>query len=506
MERKIVIQLHSLLETRDNPTVLIDSNYRIVAANKAYCSSYGVPQNQIIGKACHEVSHRSSVPCHQNGEHCPHQHVFATSSPCEVLHTHYDFENKPDHVRINAHPIHDAGGQLFLMESIHRLAPKLDINCEEMRMAGKSPAFLKFFDNLALAAKSVSSVWLFGESGVGKELAARFLHEHSSRAKKPYVEINCAALPESLCESEMFGHEKGAFTGSLRAKRGLFELADGGTLFLDEIGDLPLSMQGKLLRVLDKGEFRRLGSETTLKCDVRIISATNRDLAQMVKDGSFRQDLFFRIAGFKVVIPPLRERREDIPAISELILSHLSRDAGLIYKLTRDALKKLLDYDYPGNIRELKSVLIKATAQCKHGVIHADEISYDHLPGCGCTQDTPTQAVGGPISSEAKSPAAATDLSVKPSVNYGRRKTDIPGNPQPVANSGAAGQFTRRNSDKPAAREERTDNNLASIEKQEILKLLGLYDNRRIVADKLGISERTLYRKLKKYGLEKITA
>jgi len=492
---KIVIPLHSLLGTRDTPTVLVDREYKIVAANKAYCDSYGIPQDRIVGKRCHEVSHRSEVPCHLNGEQCPHQDVFATAQPCEVLHTHYDFQNRPDHVRIRAHPIHDSQGKMYLMESIDRLAPQLDINCEEMRMVGKSQAFLQFFEEVSIAAKTRAPIWLYGESGVGKELAARFLHEHSARAGKAYVDLNCAAIPESLCESELFGYEKGAFTGGQRAKRGLFELADGGTLFLDEIGELPLSMQGKLLRVLDSGEYRRLGSEVTHKCDVRVVAATNRDLAQMVREGDFRQDLFYRIAGFKVVIPALRERKTDIPAISQLLLSHLTKETGVVYQLSQGALDKLVAHDYPGNIRELRSVLIKASVHCKHGVINTDEIDFDHQPGCVCTQAELPPPRAAAILQEA--PPAQSDNSP---VLYGRRSSDQPGN---VVRS-AAQPYARRNSDSSSVQEFDTNHSLARNEELSIQKLLEQFGNRRVVADKLGISERTLYRKLKKYGLDAI--
>lgn len=320
---------------------------------------------------------------------------------------------------------------------------------------------------------------------MGKELAARFVHEHSNRAGKAYVELNCASIPESLCESELFGYEKGAFTGGQRAKRGLFELADGGTLFLDEIGDLPLAMQGKLLRVLDSGEFRRLGAENTRKCDVRVVAATNRDLAQMVKEGTFRQDLYYRIAGYKVAIPPLRERRDDIPAIAQLVLGHLTQETGVVYRLTQEALGKLLDYEYPGNIRELRSVLVKASARCRHGVIHPDDIDFEHMPGCTCTQEFPE-----PVTPEGEP------------VRYGRRSTDrAGGSPAPSPALGLA----RRADDSPADATDERDLRLDRHEEQSIRLLIQQYGKRRIVADKLGISERTLYRKLKKYGLDKLT-
>ena len=485
MDRQIVVPLFSLLETRDNPTVLVDKHYRIVAANKAYCTSYGVPADEIVGKTCHSVSHHSDRPCHLNGEQCPHQAVFATSAPSEALHTHIDFQGRPDHVRILAHPIHDAHSQMYMMESIHRLAPRIDIDCDEMRMAGQSPAFLHFYEELSTAARTAAPVWLYGESGVGKELAARFLHEHSSRAKKAYVELNCASIPESLCESELFGYDKGAFTGGVRAKRGLFELADGGTLFLDEIGDLPLAMQSKLLRVLDSGEFRRLGSESTLKCDVRIVSATNRDLAAMVREGSFRQDLYYRIVGYKVTLPPLRDRKQDIRPIAEIILNRLSKEMGVVYRLAQDALDLLLTHDYPGNIRELRSVLIKASAQCKHGIIQGADISFEHLPGCLCTEGEPATF--------AKLTTPGAD---GVTVNFGRRSTD---RIDPGLEQNRVSQPTRRVSDDTASAE--SELSLAQIEEMNIRKLMAQLDNRRVVADKLGISERTLYRKLKKYGL-----
>jgi transcriptional regulator with PAS, ATPase and Fis domain len=488
MDKQIVVSLFSLLETRDNPTVLVDGNYRIVAANKAYCKSYRVPPDQIVGKTCHEVSHRSPRPCHMNGEQCPHRELFETRQPCEVLHTHIDFEGRPDHVRILAHPIHDIDGRMYLMESIHRLAPRLELSSDEIRMAGKSPAFLGFLETLSNAARTSASVWLYGESGAGKESAAHYLHDHSARAKKAYVEMNCAAIPENLCESELFGHEKGAFTGAVRLRRGLFELADGGTLFLDEIGDLPLSMQGKLLRVLDSGEYRRLGSETVHKCDVRVVAATNRDLAKMVAEGSFRQDLYYRIAGYKVTIPPLRERREDIPVLAQIVLNRVGSETGLVYRLAQDALAVLMDYDYPGNIRELRSIMIKATARCKHGVIHLEDISFDHVPGCACTQETPQAVRAEPVSMR---PALGRQL-------YGRRSSDRDAGPAAELN-----RIERRGSASARAEAAETeDDKLTNLEKQKISRLLAQYGNRRLVAGKLGISERTLYRKIKCYGLD----
>jgi len=229
---------------------------------------------------------------------------------------------------------------------------------------------------------------------------------------------------------------------------------------------------------------------------VRVVAATNRDLAQMVREGSFRQDLFYRIAGFKVVIPSLRERRTDIPALSQLLLSHLTKETGVVYQLTQGALEKLVAYDYPGNVRELRSVLVKASVRCKHGVISADEICFDHLPGCTCTQaelPPPRPAVA----LQRATPAALSETSP---VLYGRRSTDRPGG----VVRGAAQPYARRNSDRSPVQEPETNHSLARNEELSIQKLLEQFGNRRVVADKLGISERTLYRKLKKYGLDTI--
>jgi transcriptional regulator with PAS, ATPase and Fis domain len=471
MHESIVVQLQSMLDTRDNPAVVVDHEYRIVAANAAYCASYGIPQDAIVGKACHEVSHRSDRPCHMNGEECPHRTVFSQGQPSEVLHTHVDFHGRPDYVRIHAYPLSDGNGQTYLMESIHRLAPKLEIGCDEMRMAGNTPAFLRFFEDLATAARSNAPIWLYGESGVGKELAARFLHEHSSRAGKAYVELNCASIPESLCESELFGYERGAFTGGHRSKRGLFELADGGTLFLDEIGDLPLVMQGKLLRVLDSGEYRPLGSEKALRCNVRVVAATNRDLQQMVGEGSFRLDLYYRIAGYKVTIPPLRERKGDIAAISGLILRRLESESGQQYSLGQGALEVLEAYGFPGNIRELRSVLIKAAVQCERGVIKAGDIDFQHGSGCACVPGV-----------EEKPSARAVRLETNAGLQEFGEELTIQG-----------GKGLREN--EPLYP-------LQQYEETSIRRLMRQFGNRRVVAEKLGISERTLYRKLKKYGIE----
>jgi two-component system nitrogen regulation response regulator NtrX len=217
---------------------------------------------------------------------------------------------------------------------------------------------IQLSEQLDMAAKSNSRVLILGESGAGKELVAHVLHENSARAGKPFIEMNCAAIPQELIESELFGHEKGSFTGAFERKKGKFELADEGTLFLDEIGDMSLSTQAKVLRVIETQEFQRVGGSKNIKVDVRIISATNKDLAEEVKKGSFREDLLYRLNVIPLHIPPLRERKDDIPELVDYFLEYFAAEYGQKpKKITPDGLKMLEVYDWPGNIRELRNVI-----------------------------------------------------------------------------------------------------------------------------------------------------
>ncbi|MDP2829959.1 MAG: sigma 54-interacting transcriptional regulator [Sulfuricellaceae bacterium] len=439
---QVPVQIQSLIDTQENPFVLIDKDYRIVAANHAYCMRYGTTEEQVVGRACHEISHHSSAPCHLNGETCPHQQVFEEARAQQVMHTHYDHHNRPEHVRIQGHPVQGLNGELYLGEAIYPFAPSTAMDCDEMRMIGKSSAFLNCVDNLTRVAESEASILLYGPSGVGKELAAQYVHRRSSRTGKAFVAVDCASIAESVFESEMFGHEKGAFTGCVGRKLGLFELADGGTLFLDEIGEVPLSMQAKLLRVLESGEYRRVGGTETLRCDARIVSATNRDLLEMVDKGQFRLDLYYRIAGIDITLPTLKERRQDIPAMSNALLHRLSGDGR--FDLGKDAIVKLMDYDFPGNIRELRNILQKALVLSNDGMIHAEHIRFDNA-------------------------------------------TSLP----PVQKAG-----------RKSAKSETSDTSIAELEVAHITRLLEIHGgHRRKVAEILGISERTLYRKLILYGL-----
>jgi DNA-binding NtrC family response regulator len=231
---------------------------------------------------------------------------------------------------------------------------------------GVSPAMQQVFDTVLQVAPSRASVLIAGESGTGKELIAAAIHEHSPRAKRPFVKLHCAALAESLLESELFGHERGAFTGAVGRREGRFEQADGGTLFLDEIGEISPSTQVKLLRFLQEHEFERVGGNTTIKVDVRIITATNRNLLQRVKEGQFREDLYYRLNVVSVEMPPLRGRPSDIPLLASHFLRKYSAENGkTIEGFTDDALAKLANYSWPGNVRELENAVERAVVVCK---------------------------------------------------------------------------------------------------------------------------------------------
>lgn len=240
---------------------------------------------------------------------------------------------------------------------------------------GSSPALEALLKTAKKAAATDASVMINGQSGVGKELFARFIHENSPRSSAPFVAINMAAIPENLLESELYGYEKGAFTDATATKKGLFELAEGGTLFLDEIGEMPANLQAKLLRVIQERELMRVGGSKPFKINVRIVSATNADLGEKIKNGEFREDLFYRLNTIPLSVPPLKERKDEIEGIANSVLSRVSSAYNLgAKKLGKDALKALLAYDYPGNIRELVSIIERAAI-----LSESEEISKSDL-------------------------------------------------------------------------------------------------------------------------------
>lgn len=266
----------------------------------------------------------------------------------------------------------------LILENIYLKEELQSRENEFNKIIGKSPVMQQLFELIKRVAPTKTTVTIFGESGTGKELIARAIHEHSPRCDKPFVVVNCVAIPETLLESELFGHVKGAFTDAITTKPGKFELADGGTIFLDEIGDMSLALQGKILRVLQEREIEPVGGTVAKKVDVRIIAATNRSLPDLVKQGKFREDLYFRLNVVPIIVPPLRERKEDIPYLAQYFLSKYSKEAGKkIDGITPNALELLQNYNYPGNVRELENLIERAVVLCTKNYLDVEDFLLD---------------------------------------------------------------------------------------------------------------------------------
>jgi transcriptional regulator with PAS, ATPase and Fis domain len=256
------------------------------------------------------------------------------------------------------------------------LAERLDLTTGRVRVIGQSPQWQGVLKEATQVAVTETTVLLQGDSGTGKEVLARFIHRASPRKNGPFVAINCAALPDQLLESELFGHERGAFTGALQPKPGQIEVASGGVLFLDEVGEMNPQAQAKLLRVLQEREFQRLGAIRTLKANVRVVTATNRDLRKAVERGEFREDLYYRLHVFEIRIPPLRERKGDLPEFTDAFLKDIGRSLAFPPAgLTEEAKAALLAHDWPGNVRELRNVLERAAILCEGGLITTEHLS-----------------------------------------------------------------------------------------------------------------------------------
>jgi two-component system, NtrC family, response regulator GlrR len=262
-----------------------------------------------------------------------------------------------------------------LSREVKRLRSIISEDHKIQNIIGRSEVMKQVFDLTSLAAQYNSNVFISGESGTGKGMIARALHQLSDRKDKPFISLNCAAIPETLLESELFGFEKGAFTGAITSRKGLFAQADGGIIFLDEISEIPLSMQGKLLKAIEEKEFYPLGSQKTVKVDIRIISASNKDIEKEVEKGNFRSDLFYRIHVIPIRMPPLRERKEDIPLLVEHLLEKVSAKMNKrIRNLTPQALKKMMIYSWPGNVRELENVIECAAVMARDDVINEEMV------------------------------------------------------------------------------------------------------------------------------------
>ncbi len=426
-------ELTSLIEALPEPRIAVGLDYRILAANRAYREAY-VDGEEVEGRHCYEVSHRYEVPCHEAGESCPRQQALQSGHAEKALHVHHTPRGE-EHVLVELSPIRDRQGRTkFFLEQMRTLPTARDERSAQ-ELVGRAPAFLQMLGFVARVAPSETTALLLGETGTGKEMVARAIHAMSPRSDGPFVPVECTGLSEALFETEMFGHEKGAFTGADHRKTGLVEAAAGGTLFLDEIGDVSLPQQVKLLRLIETGRYRRVGGVEPIASDVRLLVATHRDLDAMVLEGSFRADLFYRINAFPIRLPPLRERREDIAVLAESLLERMAANKTLV--LAPDALQALQLCDFPGNVRELRNALERASLLADAGVIHAE-----HLP-CAF-----------PAATESGAPSTRGDTLMRP---VGRA---------PV-----------------------------NAELQEVLR--AHRGSRKELAEKLGLSERTLYRRLK---------
>ena len=360
-------ELTSLLGALPGPRILVDTEFRILAANGAYYTEYGDHEG-LIGRTCYEVSHHFDQPCDQCGETCPRAAAYQSGQTSRVLHLHHTPQGE-EYVDVELIPLRGEDGRIRYF--IEGMTPLRDRAGERplSGMVGRSPAFNHMLALINRVAPRVTPVLLLGESGTGKELAAQTLHKLSPRAGKPFVPVDCSGMTESLFESELFGHEKGAFTGATQRKTGLVEAAAGGTLFLDELGDIPLNLQVKLLRLLETNSYRRVGGVDILRADFRLVAATHRDLSAMVAAGTFRQDLYYRLSAFPIVLPPLRDRREDLPLLVDSLLQLLSPDRPM--RLAPAAMERLAHYAFPGNIRELRNILERGVILTDGDVIQA---------------------------------------------------------------------------------------------------------------------------------------
>jgi transcriptional regulator with PAS, ATPase and Fis domain len=368
--KKPLPELVSYLEGLAEPHILFDTQYRILAANAAYRRQFS-PDRSVVGRACYEVSHHFHVPCDQAGESCPLVKARESGQRERVLHLHHTPKGE-EYVNIELSPLQDASGkQAFFVERMEPLQLAQGPS-ETQNLIGRASAFQRMLELVARVAPSQATVLLQGESGTGKELVAHAVHEASTRAHRALVAVDCSSLPESLFESELFGHERGSFTGAISSKGGLVEAASGGTLFLDEVGDIPLTMQVKLLRLLESGTYRRVGSTELRHADIRVVSATHRDLDRMVNEGFFREDLYYRLSTFPIHLPALRERREDIALLAEALLQRVAPKRRL--DMTVDAVTALQNHPFPGNVRELRNLLERASLLCDGETIHQRHI------------------------------------------------------------------------------------------------------------------------------------
>ena len=379
----------TIVETMEDGLLVVAPDGTIISVNPALERMLGFGKSELVGRPCTVLGcdHCNGVMDSGGKHHCAlFRHGGIRRCKCNL--TRKDGNRIP--VIKNAALLRDPAGKMMggvetltdlsavaaKERELEELRRKIGVSTSFQGIIGSSRPMLELYDLIQAAAQSLAPVLIMGESGTGKELVAEAIHNLSSRAGKPFIKVNCAALNESLLESELFGHVKGAFTGADRTRVGRFQAAQEGSFFLDEVGDLPPSTQVKLLRVLQEKQIERVGDHQSISLDVRFISATHRDLRGMVDEGAFRQDLFFRVAVIPIQVPPLRERKGDIPLLADGIAKRLRERTGReISGLGRDTLEVLEAYHWPGNVRELINVMEYSFVVCKGG-----EIRPEHLP------------------------------------------------------------------------------------------------------------------------------
>ncbi|MBD2857631.1 sigma 54-interacting transcriptional regulator [Spongiibacter sp. KMU-158] len=378
-----------MLEGFEHPAILVSADYQILATNSHYIDAFGEIEHQPGNPArCYGVSHGYSVPCDQAGESCPLSACKSSGRKERVLHIHNTPRGR-EHVDVEMLPIKGRNGELKYFVELLKPVSIASAEFSTQQMVGSSPRFNEMINLINLVASRDSSVLLLGESGTGKELAAKAIHDASDRRDKVLVTVECAGLTETLFESELFGHVKGAFTGASQNKPGLLESADGGTLFLDEIGDVPLGMQVKLLRLLETGTYRAVGSTQVKRAQFRLVCATHKNLPELVAKGEFRQDLYYRINVFPIVLPALRDRGDDLALIAKSLLKKLDPEGN--YRLTDSVVRRLRRHPFSGNIRELRNILERAIIFAHSNVIDTSVIERCLLDSVPALEDSAEQ-------------------------------------------------------------------------------------------------------------------
>ncbi len=374
-----------ILDSINEAVFTVDLDWRITSFNRAAERITGIPRERAEGKPCREVFHASICR-----EDCALRRTFDSGRP--VLNaTAYIIDNRGRlvPVRISTAVLKDPDGRVIGgvetfqdLREIEELQKELQERYTFEDIVGRSPEMMKLFRLLPQIARSESTVLIEGASGTGKELFARAIHNLSRRKEGRFVPVSCAALPDSLLESELFGHKAGAFTDARREKAGRFALAHGGTLFLDEIGDISPALQVRLLRVLQERVIEPLGSTQPQRVDVRVVAATNRNLAELVREGVFREDLYYRIRVIHLVLPTLKSRREDIPLLVEHLVAKFNLRQGKdIAGVSAEAMARLMEHDFPGNVRELENVIEQAFVLCRSGIIEVRHLPPELRPG-----------------------------------------------------------------------------------------------------------------------------